>query len=129
MDRDGWDAALSRAVKYVLLFPANQFAFADRHDQGIDTVVTEGASEHRLQRGLVVYGVICDQDASRDHAGHQGIIAATVDFLFGIKEAEGDIIADREESQTSAWTSSTTSLTPAAVNVWRASWAFSSRIS
>ena len=83
----------------VLLLPAKEFAFANWDDQGINPVVAEGSSEHRLQCGLVVYGIIGNQDASRHHAGHQSLVTTAVDFLFGIEEAEGDIVAARKVSQ------------------------------
>jgi hypothetical protein len=78
---------------------ANQLPFANGHDNRVDPIVVQGSVKHRPQYCLVTDCVVCDEDATRNHARHNHLIAAIVDLFLAVEKTKSDILVIRQEVQ------------------------------
>src|SRR5208283_4656156 len=92
------DLFLSFTTRFgkVSSFPANQFALANRHHQGVNPVVAEGATEHRSEQGFKSDRVVRDQESSAYQPRNDQLIALAIDFLFAVEKTKRNFLESRQ---------------------------------
>ena len=71
--------------------PAHQFAFSNRDDECVDSLVSKGIIYHRLQHLEMAQHIVRNQETAENHIGYNHIIAPLVKFLLCVQKAKGDI--------------------------------------